>query len=76
MEMVAETMEQVGVQQARGLTNQRANSNVQDSPEKRQQDQTKEVLAGQVKEDLGIRTKESQKQSSQTWLVNGTDLTK
>lgn len=76
MEMVAETLEQVVVQQARSLTTQTANRNVQDSPEKRQRDQIEEALAGQVKEDLGISTEESQKQSSQMWMVTGTDLTK
>lgn len=33
METVAEALEQAGVQEARGLTNNKANRNVQDSPE-------------------------------------------
>lgn len=38
MEIVAETLKQAGVQQGRGLTNERANRNMKDSSEKGQQD--------------------------------------
>lgn len=58
MEMVAETLEQAGVQQARGLMDQRANGNVQDSPGKGQRELNQGGAgrtAREVKEDQGIR---------------------
>lgn len=67
MEMVAETQEQAGVQQTRDLTNQRANRNVQDSPEKGQRE-LNQGGAGrtvrEVKEDQGIRKKSKAKQAN------------
>ena len=65
METVAETQEQAGVQQTSGLTNQRANRNVQDSPEKGQRE-LNQGGAGrtvrEVKEDQGIRKESKAKQ--------------
>lgn len=57
METVAEALEQAGVQEARGLTNNKANRNVQDSPEMGRRELNQGGAgrtARQVKEDQGI----------------------
>lgn len=56
-EQVAETLEQAGVQQARGLTNNKANRNMQDSPGMGRQELNQGGAgrtAREVKEDQGI----------------------
>lgn len=69
---VAETPEQAGVQQARGLTNSRANRTTQDSPEKGQWELNQggaSRTAREVKDDQEIRQEESWKQSCQRQMV-------